>query len=121
MSKKQIIFDENEEDGIRSVQFGKTVVDIDIFQELDFVQVSFPTIEGESAIERDNRFWDWYARRISGIAKVPVSRPAVQRLWQYLNGEAKTISDFFFPKLDSSTDSGKTPEPETDSAKPTAS
>lgn len=120
MSKKLIIFDESEEDGIRAVQFGKVVVDIDIFQELDFIQVNFPSVENESVIERDNRFWDWYCRRISGIAKAPVSRPAVQKLYQYLESEAKKISDFFFPKPDSSTDSGKTQGDQTATENPTA-
>lgn len=120
MSKKLIIFDESEEDGMRSIQFGKVVIDIDIYAELDFIQVNFPSIEGEGAPERENRFWEWYARRISSIANSPVSRPAVQRLYQYLDSEAKKISDFFFPKPDSSTDSGKTQGDQIATASPTA-
>lgn len=121
MSKKFIVFDEGEEDGIRAMQLGNVVVDLDIYQELDFIAVNFPTVENESAIERDNRFWDWYARRISQFAKVNVSRPVVQRIYRYLEEEAKKITDFFFPVPDSSTDSGKIQGEQSATDSPTAS
>ena len=121
MSKKCIIFDESEEDGLRSIQFGKVVIDIDIFQELDFITVNFPTVEGETTVQRDDRFWDWYTRRISGMAGIPVARPAVQKLYNYLKEEEKKITDFFFPKPDSSTDSGKILEGTSVTESPTAS